>query len=273
MSEVLSDHLYGTTAPASPTPATAPTHAVMARTLVESQRLGSLASLRAGGQPFASVVQYVVDPSGRPVLFVSALAEHTKNLLGDDRACLLVATPARPGDDPMALPRVSVVGACEPVPTDEVPAARDRFVAAHPTAAAYVSFADFAFWRLAPDEIRFVGGYGRMSWVAPDDFTAAVADPLGPAADGIVAHMNDDHGDACLTYARVLAGIADAASARLTAIDRLGMEMLATTPSGLQPLRINFEEPQEDAAGVRRAVVALLARARRSDTKIVDKHA
>jgi hypothetical protein len=269
MSEVLSDHLYGAAVPLSAPPADAPTHAVMARTLVESQRLGSLASLRSGGQPFASVVQYVVDLSGWPVLFVSALAEHTKNLLRDGRACLLVATPVRQGDDPMALPRVSVLGPCEPVPQGDVAGLRDRFVAAHPTVAAYVSFGDFAFWRLRPDEIRFVGGYGRMSWVTPDDFADAVVDPLGFAADGIVAHMNDDHGDACVTFARVLGGFADADSARLTAVDRLGMEMLAVTPSGLQPLRINFDEPQTDAAGVRRAVVALLARARRAGFRSV----
>jgi heme iron utilization protein len=74
--------------------------------------------------------------------------------------------------------------------------------------------------------------------------------------------MNTDHADANLAYARALAGIPNATSARLVAVDRLGFDLLAATPDGLQPARLNFDEPVDTPEAVRKAVVALLARAR-----------
>jgi putative heme iron utilization protein len=87
-------------------------------------------------------------------------------------------------------------------------------------------------------------------------------DPLVRHGDAIMAHMNTDHADANLAYARALAGIANATSARMVAVDRLGFDLLASTPDGLQPARVNFDEPVDTPDAVRKAVVALLARAR-----------
>jgi putative heme iron utilization protein len=193
---------------------------------------------------------------------MSELAEHTKNVRHDARASVMVSSTVSPGDDPMALPRVTLLGSmeiAESVPDGFI----GRFVAAHPTTASYVGFGDFHWWRLAVSAVRYVGGYGRMSWVPVDDYRRTDADPLHPHAEGIVAHMNDDHADACLVYAQFYAGLGDATSARLLGVDQFGLDLLATTPNGLQPTRVAFDEPETTPEGVRRAVVALFARARK----------
>jgi hypothetical protein len=139
---------------------------------------------------------------------------------------------------------------------------REAFLEQQPSASYYVDFDDFAFYRLEPVALRYVGGFGRMSWVVADDYRAAEADPLAPGAAGILKHMNDDHADAVLAYAKGLAGIADATSATLTAVDRYGFELAAVTPKGPRATRLAFDEPVVTSDGVRAAMVSLVKRAR-----------
>ncbi len=117
-------------------------------------------------------------------------------------------------------------------------------------------------YRLEPIALRYVGGFGRMSWVSPEDYRAAEPDPLGPAAAGILKHMNGDHADAVLVYARALAGIADAASAAMTAIDRYGFEVAAMTPDGPRAARLEFDTVVATADDARHVLVAMVKRAR-----------
>jgi putative heme iron utilization protein len=258
----ITTHLYDGAAPQPVAPLPMPTHAEYARSLAATYVRGTLSTLNEEGYPFGSVVLYVLDDLGQPVMLLSELAEHTKNIRRDGRASVLVSSSVIPGDDPMALPRVTLVGSLAPVAVDELPALRARFLAEHPTAESYVAFGDFGWWRLEPDSVRFVGGYGRMSWVDIDAYKHVQPDPLAPHGDAIMAHINTDHADANLACARALAGIPHATSARMVAVDRLGFDLLASTPDGLQPARVNFDEPVDTPDAVRKAVVALLGRAR-----------
>jgi putative heme iron utilization protein len=255
-------HEMGEGAPVAPAPPPAPSHAVQARTLVEGHDRGALATLDADGNPFGSVALYVLDEQGHPVSLLSEIAEHTRNVRRDGRASLLVSAGVRPGDDVMAIPRVTLMGRLVPIASEDAGTWRDRFLAAHPSAESYVSFGDFGWWRLDVSSVRFVGGYGRMGWVDAAAYATAEVDPLAHAADGIVAHMNEDHADANLAYAQVLLGITDATSAQLVAVDRLGMELVVSTPRGLVPARCNYDEPADSADAVRKAVIQLLRRAR-----------
>ena len=145
-----------------------------ARALVQAAGAGALAthSRQRPGYPFGSVMPYVADERGRPVFLISGLALHTKNLEADPRASLLV-TPAEPVEDPLASPRVTVLGeACRLAP-GEVTADRARYLARHPGAAAWVDFADFAFWRLEVTGAYFVGGFGAMDWIAQEAYLEA----------------------------------------------------------------------------------------------------
>jgi len=238
-----------------------PTHAERARTLVAGQSRGALATIAVSpaGTPFGSVVTYGLDASGRPCFFVSTMAEHTRNLDADPRASLLVVEDTPAGADPLASGRVTLLGSVEPVTDpDERAAAREAYLEANP-AAFYVDYGDFRCLRLAVTDIRYVGGFGRMSWVDAADFGAAQPDPLVTAAAGIISHMNADHAESLVT----LCGRADVVSASMTAVDRYGFEVIADLGQDRrEALRIGFRTEQVTADGVRRELVGMLHEAR-----------
>jgi putative heme iron utilization protein len=214
------------------------------------------------GFPYGSLVTVAIDELGRPLLLISTLAEHTKNLLARSEASILITEPLDAHDQPLAAGRVTILGRCTVVPDDERASVRETFLAQQPGSSYYVDFKDFAFFRLEPSSLRYVGGFGRMSWVSAEDYRGAAPDPLREAAAGILTHMNDDHGDAVLAYATKLAGIEDATSATMTAVDRLGFELAAVTPRGPRATRLAFDEPVATSDEVRRAMIALVKRAR-----------
>ena len=237
-----------------------PTHAELARTLVSRITTGTLCTLASEpeGYPYGSFVTVAFDASN-PVFLVSTMAEHTRNLQGDPRASLLVAETG--SDDPLANGRVTLLGSCARVDGDGG-SARTAFLATHPNAAYYVDFGDFAFWRLSVESIRYIGGYGRMSWVEATDWHAAEPDPLAEAAAGIISHMNDDHAEALPLYARAFSRATDVTEASMTGVDRYGFEMSVVTSEGPRPVRIAFPEPVTTSEQVRTVLVAMLRTAR-----------
>jgi heme oxygenase (biliverdin-IX-beta and delta-forming) len=246
-------------------PAPEPTHAERARTLVAGSNRGVLSTvaLDPAGYPFGSVATYAIDGVGRPIVFVSAMAEHTRNAAADPRASLIVSEQFPEGSDPLAAGRVTLIGDLHVVSGDERPAVRDTYLAANPASAYYIDFGDFSFWRLEVRSVRYVGGYGRMSWVEAADYAGAEADPLaGEPAVGILEHMNADHADSLVLMARVLGGRADATEAVMTAVDRYGFDVVAGGPSGRAALRFGFDAAVASPAAVRPAMIQLVERAR-----------
>src|SRR5579884_49788 len=257
-------------------PAPEPTHAERARTLVGGSNRGVLSTVavepgaggseeqaRISGYPFGSVATYALDEAGRPIVFVSAMAEHTRNAAADPRASLIVTEPVAEGSDPLAAGRVTLIGELLEVTGEDRPAVRDRYLAANPASAYYIDFGDFSFWRLEVAGVRYVGGYGRMSWVTAADYAAAEPDPLAGEAAGIVEHMNADHGDSLVLLARVLGGRADAIEAVMTAVDRYGFDLVAGGPSGRAAVRLGFDAPVTAPAAARPAMIRLVERARK----------
>src|SRR4051812_47183925 len=121
-----------------------------ARRLIRHARFGSLGTIeRVGGHPYVSLVSLGTDYAGQPLLLISRLARHTRNLETDPRASLLVAEPAAPGD-PLAGARVTVIGRAERL---DGRALLDRYVRLNPQAAGYAGFADFSLWRLQSETI------------------------------------------------------------------------------------------------------------------------
>lgn len=246
-------------------PAPEPSHAERCRTLVSSASRGALSTIAAepAGYPYGSVATYGLDGGGNPLFFVSLMAEHTQNAIRDPRASLLVTEPVPDGADPLASGRVTLMGLLSAVDDDDRPAVQARYLAANPTAEYYIGFGDFTFYRLHVAAIRYVGGYGRMSWVDGGAYAAAEPDPLAPAAAGIIGHMNGDHGEAQVLYCRHLAGYADTVAATMSAVDRYGFDMVAEGPNGRTAVRLGFPEPCATADQVRQAMVAMVAEARR----------
>lgn len=243
-----------------------PSHAERCRTLVAARTRGALSTLAADplGYPYGSVASYALDERGNPLFFVSLMAEHTQNAIRDERASLLVTEPVPEGADPLASGRATLMGTLHAISDDERPSVRDQYLAAIPSAAYYIDFGDFVFYRLTVESIRYVGGYGRMSWVDAQTYAVADPDPLMDSASGIIEHMNADHADAQVLYCRHLAGHPDTTSASMSAVDTYGFEMIAITPAGRHAVRLGFAEPCTDANQVRVAMVAMIAEARQA---------
>jgi putative heme iron utilization protein len=235
----------------------APSHAERARTLVLRETTGTLSTLDPDGFPHGAYVTFALDGAD-PVFLISKLATHTQNLLRDPRASLM-AHESR-AEDPLANGRVTLVGPCEKIA--EPSAARAAFLAVHPRASYYADFEDFAFYRLRVQSVRYIGGYGRMSWVDAGDWRAATPDPLAPDAEGILRHMNDDHAEALVLYARAFTRATDASDVAMTGIDRYGFELSVATPSGRRPARVAFASEITTPLAARQALVALVKEAR-----------
>ena len=252
----------GSRAAAPPPPE--PSHAERCRTLVAGSSRGALSTIAAdpAGYPYGSVASYGLDERGNPLFFVSLMAEHTQNAIRDPRASLLVTEPVPDGSDPLASARVTLMGTLSPVADDDRQAVRDLYLAANPTSAYYIDFGDFTFYRLDVESIRYVGGYGRMSWVDAARYADADADPLVDAAAGIIEHMNADHAHAQVLFCRHLVGRPDTTEASMSAVDRYGFEMIAVSPAGRAAVRLAFPEECITGDEVRQAMVALVADAR-----------
>jgi len=246
-------------------PAPEPSHAERARTLVASQARGALSTiaLRPPGTPFGSVVTYGLDAGGAPVFFVSTLAEHTHNIDADPRASLLVVEDTPGGADPLASGRVTLLGSvAEVTDPDQRAQARAGYLAANP-GAFYVDYGDFRCMRLDVVDVRYVGGFGRMSWVDGDAYAGAQADPLASSAAAIAGHMNADHADALVALCHHFAGRPDVTKASMTAVDRYGFEVVAELDGDRrEALRIGFPTEQDSPDGVRAELIAMLATAR-----------
>jgi putative heme iron utilization protein len=264
-----------------------PTDAERGRTLLAAARTGALATLtpehrRAavadpGGFPFASLVAYAVDEVGRPLLCLSDLAEHSRNLAADPRASLMAtetgsdslapggSTSLAPGGgaDPLALARVTVLGSVTELHDDVRTTALRTYRGRHP-GAFYAAFDDFRLYRLDVASVRYVGGFGRMSWVSADDHAAAEPDPLRPHVAGIVGHMNDDHADALIAYCRVFGGRTATERAEMVGVDRYGFTMLAAEADtdDRTAVRIPFGRRVDTVGEVRAVMIELLREAR-----------
>jgi hypothetical protein len=239
-----------------------PTFAERARTLASLGRTGTLATIsrRHAGHPFASVMPYAIDSVGRPQFLISTMAMHTQNLEADPRASLLVIQPDWSGD-PLAAGRLTLMGEARRLDGSATAEARSTYLARHERAGYWVDFDDFAFWRLDVIDVYFVGGFAAMDWVSAADYAAAQADPLRDIAGGIVEHMNRDHADALIAYARHYAGEA-AEEATMVTIDRLGFKLRLRQAQRLSSVRIAFPREVTTAEESRTVLIEMLHRAR-----------
>lgn len=168
-----------------------------ARNLVRTARFATMASLDAAdGWPSASRVLVAPDMTGDPVILVSRLAAHAAALDKDARVSLLFGTPGK--GDPLAHARLSARGLAEKIDAGHADYARirRRFLARQPKAALYIDFPDFGFWRIVLTQASLNGGFGRAFELARGDLTEPVPDDVAAAETRVVAHMNEDHGDA-----------------------------------------------------------------------------
>jgi putative heme iron utilization protein len=226
-----------------------------ARRYLRRHHAGVLATLskRLGGYPFGSVVPFILDHDAQPVVLVSRLAEHTKNMAADPRASLLVHDVA---EDVQTAARLTLVGDAAPVPEPATVAA--RYLRRFPDAQGLLDLGDFTFWRLRAVFVRHVAGFGAIRSITPQSF-APPENRLAEVEDEIVAHMNVDHGGTLRGYCHHATGV-EPSSAVLIGIDCDGLDVRADGAL----IRIEFDTPVTNA-GKAREVLAELARRTRGE--------
>lgn len=224
-----------------------------ARRLLRMAHTGALATLsRDGGTPYASLVNLATDLSGHPVVFVSRLAWHTQNLEADPRASVLVSAPPAEGDA-LTGARVTVLGRCA---KETGSAHRRRYLAAHPEAGAYADFPDFAYWRLVPETIHAVAGFGRIETISAEEVFPDCSG-LEELMDSAAAHMKDDHPEVASLLAVRLLG-APEGPWQVAAIDPDGLDL----SDGGRSLRLAFAVPARDSTSLRKTIADLTSKAR-----------
>ncbi|MEX3923989.1 HugZ family protein [Paraburkholderia sp. BR10936] len=172
-------------------PAHAPLH------LLHQAPIGTLAthSREPRGFPYPTLLPFAPDAQHRPVILVSRLAEHTRNLLDDPRAGFLVAHV--PDADVLNAPRATLLGRFEPVaPVDSAAheaseALARRYVRYHPDAERYLALGDFTFWVMHVERLRYIGGFGAMGWMDGADLDALP--PLAPADETTLIRFFETH--------------------------------------------------------------------------------
>lgn len=235
----------------------------LCRRLLRSQMHAVLATSIAddvGPRPYASLVAVACDIDATPLLLISDLAQHSRNIALDGRVSLLFDGEGPPTDaDPLAQPRLSLLGRA--VRHDDE-RCRARYVARHPSAAQYAGFGDFHLYRVEIGRGHLVAGFGRISWIEPGELrVAADASALATSEADIVAHMNADHADALALYATRLLHRPEGAW-RMTGIDPEGVDLRC----GKETARLDFADNNMaavcDPMSARQALVELAARGR-----------
>ena len=208
----------------------------LARSLLRRSRQGALATLMAGsGDPYCSLVNLASHPDGSPILLISRLALHTRNILSDPRVSLMLDERAE--GDPLEGSRIMLAGRAEEAGSEDVALLRRRYLSAHPSAEAFVDFGDFSFFRIIPTGTHLVAGFGRIVDLKPKAFLTDISDcsALLEAEPDAIEHMNGDHREAMNLYATRLLG-GEAADWRCTGCDPDGIDLQA----GFKTLRLDF---------------------------------
>ncbi len=203
------------------------------------------------------MMPYAADQQGCPIFLISSMAMHTQNLREDPRASLLITQPDVAGD-PLGAARLTVVGTVAEVAAAEV---RDLYLARYENARQWESYTDFAYFRMQVSGVYFIGGFGVMGWIAPEDYGVAEPDPLAEAAPGIIQHMNADHSDALLLIARHFAN-EPADQAKMTAVDRLGFHLRLQSGERTHGCRVAFPREARDTNQARQVLVEMVREAR-----------
>jgi putative heme iron utilization protein len=232
--------------------------AKVVRSLLRRSRQGALATLMTGsGDPYCSLVNVATHPDGSPILLISRLALHTKNILANSRISLMLDERAE--GDPLEGSRIMLAGRAEQAAAADLEITRRRYLNAHPSAQAFVGFKDFSFFRVHPLGAHLVAGFGRIIDLRPERFLTDISDAqaLLQAEQGALDQMNADHPEAMSLYATRLLG-AHPADWRCTGCDPDGIDI----QSGSEILRLDFPQRVTGPGELRKMLVRLADEAR-----------
>lgn len=223
-----------------------------ARNLVNAKSFGILStiSLKFEGFPFGSVVPYCLDGEGMPIVLISTIAQHTKNLQQNSKCSLTIVVGE---EDVQATGRICILGNMTPIEEaeDEI---KKRYYRHFPKSKGYDEMHDFSFYRLKPVSYRYIGGFGAIHWFQPEEIL--LPNPFhGKGEDRIVEHMNEDHLHNLIHYCEQYKGmqIAEDDQVNMVGIDALGFDLFVNDTK----VRFEFEAAIQTAAEARKALVKM----------------
>lgn len=228
-----------------------------ARQFLRSTRSAILSthSAKFEGYPFGSVAPFVLDHQCQPVILISNIAEHTKNIAANAKVSLLVFAGA---EDLQANARLTLLGTAHAINKNEDADLRARYLRYLPQASGYFDMHDFAFYRVQIESCRYIAGFGKMGWLSGTDLMTDMPteNELATQEAHILDHMNTDHADSLIAYCRHVHGV-EATQASMLGIDCDGFDVAATVNNQTMTLRFVFATPIHDAQSARAALVSL----------------
>lgn len=222
----------------------------VARTLLRTTRVTALATLDPGGYPYSTVTNLIVEPDGVPLVFMSGLAIHARNIEADPRVSITVADTRT---DVMTSPRLTLSGCAERVSPDEIPPLKAQYMERFPKAKLYLGLPDALFYRIRTQAVQLNGGPAQnANAVTPEDLLINLepASALMAEATGLIASLNE--GDLAARLAAV-AG-ANPGHWRVSAIDPEGIDLSTTSDLA----RLWFTDPVVTREDFSAAVANLL---------------
>lgn len=223
--------------------------ALIARRLLNHQSVGVLSthSTDVEGYPFGSIAPYALNYESEPTILISDLAQHTHNIIRNNKVSLTVFDQCV--DDPQSNARLTWIGDAEAIDPNDT-TIRDRYLRYFPSAESYFVTHDFSFYRIRLRRARFIGGFGQIFWIEPD--AMLVKNPFRETEKGIVEHMNLDHQKALVHYCQAL-GRESVEAVTMTGIDSEGFDMLADK----RKLRMGFDSPIHTSEEARANLIKL----------------
>lgn len=218
--------------------------------LSEYQAILSTHSVDVDGYPFGSIVPYCLNKNGEPIILISSIAQHTKNIISDPKVSL-IATEAG-ADDLQTVGRITYIGDAGKLDDDDSDS-MERYYRYFPQSRGYHKTHDFNFYRIQPVRIRFIGGFGQIYWVGKEEFL--LANPFSfDEEKRMIEHMNADHPEAIKHYcdSYEIAYSTDDIPV-MVGIDSEGFNLRINA----RIHRINFSEPVTEAIDVRKVLVEM----------------
>jgi len=231
-----------------------------ARMMLRAHRYGVLSTLskKFDGYPFGSIAPYLVDHDGSMIILISALAEHTKNILSNPRVSIITHDQRNPHIQTQG--RVTVVGDAELEQNRD--GVGTRYLRYFPEAEPYFTMHDFSFYRIRPIAIRYIGGFGRINWLDVPSYMVESCSLSGSEAE-MIAHMNKDHQEALRNCCRHFYQF-EAMDVAMLGIDLDGFDVRADD----RVLRFGFEQPVLDAQQARKVLVKMAKTAKHSSPPV-----
>jgi putative heme iron utilization protein len=228
-----------------------------ARKLLLSSDVGTLSTHSADclGYPFASIVPVSFDEFNRPIILISHLAQHTRNIGENSKVSLFVNDAHQRGyEDAQTCGRITLLARAQRLDIEVDADAIARYCCFYQNAESYYKELNFHFYRLVPEKIRFIAGFGQIHWVALDPLFTK--NPLSfDIEKNIIEHMNTDHRDALVKYCH---------QAGLVLPKNVEPEMVGVDANGFfqrigqRIIRFEFSRPIENENDVRNRLMAML---------------